>query len=262
MLIDTHCHLDAAEFNGEAARLAGVARDNGIGAIVIPAVCPGNFDQVTALGRYGGYALGIHPLYVTNAAESDVRVLRDRVEQAMADPQFVAIGEIGLDFFVPELCTPDMRERQTWFYREQLRIARDFGLPMLLHVRRSVDHILKGLRQFKLTGGIAHAFNGSTQQANRLIELGFRLGFGGAMTYTRALQIRRLATELPLQAIVLETDAPDILPSWLSGEPNSPAQLAQIAKTLAELRGLTVQEVADATTANALAVLPRLGLVQ
>ena len=258
MLIDTHCHLDAGEFNETAEQLAGQAHASGVEAIVIPAVCVANFDAVTQLGKYGGYALGIHPLYVPDASEDDLRILRERVEVAMADPNFVAIGEIGLDFFVPALCTPAMRERQSYFYREQLRIAKHFALPVLLHVRRSVDPVLKGLRQFGLTGGIAHAFNGSAQQAAQLIELGFRLGFGGAMTYTRALQIRRLAAELPLAAIVLETDAPDIAPSWLHDQPNSPGQLVRIAATLAQLRGMSEQEVAIATTDNALAVLPRL----
>lgn len=227
-------------------------------ALVIPAVCVSNFDQVAELGVHGGYALGIHPLYVPTAHDDDLLHLRERVARAMADPRFVAIGEIGLDFFVPALCSPAMRERQTWFYREQLRIARDFDLPVLLHVRRSVDHILKSLRQIPVPGGIAHAFNGSAQQAAQLVGLGFCLGFGGAMTYTRALQIRRLASELPLQAIVLETDAPDIAPSWLHDVPNTPAQLARIAATLADLRGLTPEQIAAATTFNAQAVLPRL----
>lgn len=260
MLIDTHCHLDAAELQGESERLASDAMQNDVQRIVIPAVCRANFKQVAQLGRHGGYALGIHPLYVPAAGETDLAYLRDRVEQAMEERHFVAIGEIGLDFFVPELCTPEMRERQLYFYREQLRIARHFSLPVLLHVRRSVDQILKGLREITVPGGIAHAFNGSEQQAAMLIRLGFKLGFGGAMTYTRALQIRRLAGSLPLSAIVLETDAPDIAPSWLGDQPNTPDQLLRIAETLASLRDLTLEEIAAATTANAFAVLPRLCL--
>lgn len=258
MLIDTHCHLDAAEFSGQAGELAQLADAAGVQRLVIPAVCKDNFAQVAALGRLGGYALGIHPLYVPAAGEDDLRLLRDLVEQSMADPNFVAVGEIGLDFFVPQLCTPEMRDRQMFFYLEQLRLAKKFGLPVLLHVRRSVDQILKGLRQIAVSGGIAHAFNGSEQQAQMLIKLGFKLGFGGAMTYTRALQIRRLAASLPLTAIVLETDAPDIAPSWLTSGPNTPAQLASIAGVLAELRNLSSDAIATATTANALAVLPRL----
>jgi TatD DNase family protein len=258
MLIDTHCHLDAAEFHGQGQQLAHQAQQSGVQRIVIPAVCRANFDQVAQLGNVGGYALGIHPLFVPDADETDLASLREAVELAMADQYFVAIGEIGLDFFVPELCTAEMRDKQTYFYREQLRIAQHFKLPVLLHVRRSVDQILKGLRQISVPGGIAHAFNGSDQQATMLIKLGFKMGFGGAMTYTRALQIRRLASTLPLSAIVLETDSPDIPPSWLSDEPNTPEQLARIAHVLAELRNLSFDEVADATTANAYSVLPRL----
>jgi len=230
--------------------------------IVIPAVRRANFEPVSKLAQLinpvGAYALGIHPLHVPDADETDLAYLREAVERAMADQYFVAIGEIGLDFFVPELCTAEMRDKQSYFYRQQLRIAGHFKLPVLLHVRRSVDQILKGLRQIPVSGGIAHAFNGSDQQAAMLIKLGFKLGFGGAMTYTRALQIRRLASSLPLSALVLETDSPDIPPSWLADEPNTPAQLTRIASVLAELRNLPFDAVADATTANAYAVLPRL----
>jgi len=182
--------------------------------------------------------------------------------QANDDHRFVAIGEIGLDFFVPALMQSPLREKQEFFYVEQLKIARDFGLPVLLHVRRSQDIILKHLRRIQVVGGIAHAFNGSVQQANHFIDLGFKLGFGGAMTYTRALQIRRLATDLPLEVIVLETDAPDIPPSWNSRGINSPVELPQIGRVLAELRGMSLPEIAEATTANTKAVLPRMSKVK
>ncbi|MDE2428482.1 MAG: TatD family hydrolase, partial [Burkholderiales bacterium] len=170
----------------------------------------------------------------------------------------VAIGEIGLDFFVPALTQSPLREKQEFFYTEQLKIARDFDLPVLLHVRRSQDIILKHLRRIRVVGGIAHAFNGSAQQAATFAGLGFKLGFGGAMTYTRALQIRRLAAELPLNLIVLETDAPDIPPSWIKDVPNSPAQLPQIGKVLADLRNMRIDDIAEATSANAFAVLLRM----
>jgi len=258
MFIDTHCHLDAAEFNGQGAAAAERAAANGVHRVIIPAVSFDNFSSVAALGRFGGYALGIHPLFVPDAAEKDLEVLRQSVNQALADPHFVAVGEIGLDFFVPELTTPEMREKQTYFYREQCKIARDAGLPVLLHVRRSVDQILKTLRQITPKGGIAHAFNGSDQQAEMFIQLGFKLGFGGALTYTRALQIRRLATNLPLSAIVLETDSPDIPPNWLAAGQNSPEQLPRIAQVLAELRGISIEQLAQQTTRNAYEVLPRL----
>jgi TatD DNase family protein len=231
--------------------------------IVIPAVEKANFPIVKQLAASvvnATYALGIHPIFVPQASEDDLAALRTEVEAALADPRFVAIGEIGLDFFIPMLNQPAMRDKQEFFFREQLRIARDFGLPALMHVRRSQDMVLKHLRQVRPAGGIAHAFNGSFQQAQTYIDLGFRLGFGGAMTFTRALQIRRLASDLPLSSIVLETDAPDISPSWIQPGRNSPEQLPRIGATLAELRGLGVGEVEAATEANARAAIPRLGL--
>lgn len=263
MWIDTHCHLDAAEFAAEQDAVAAQALQLGV-AIVIPAVARDNFATVAALAHqyaHCSYALGIHPVFVPQAEDSDLAILREAVALAMADPRFVAIGEIGLDFFIPSLTTPALREKQEFFYAEQLKIARDFGLPVLLHVRKSQDSILKHLRRIKVSGGIAHAYNGSFQQAQTFIELGFKLGFGGAMTYTRALQIRRLATTLPIEAIVLETDAPDMSPAWLHPQRNSPEQLLRIGQALAELRGISVEAVAQLTAANALVAMPRLGVL-
>lgn len=264
MWIDTHCHLDAAEFAAEQDTVAAQALQLGVAMIVIPAVARDNFATVAALAHqhaHCSYALGIHPVFVPQAEESDLAALRETVALAMADPRFVAIGEIGLDFFIPALTTPALREKQEFFYAEQLKIARDFGLPVLLHVRKSQDSILKHLRRIKVAGGIAHAYNGSFQQAQTFIELGFKLGFGGAMTYTRALQIRCLATTLPIEAIVLETDAPDMSPAWLHPQRNSPEQLPRIGQALAELRGISVEAVAQLTAANALVAMPRLGVL-
>lgn len=261
MWIDTHCHLDASEFSGESVDIAANAGQLGVSTIVIPAVEQGNFATVRDLANCTEncvYALGIHPIFVPQASEEDLTALRAAVEESLPDPRFVAIGEIGLDFFVPLLCTPSMREKQEYFYSEQLKIARDAGLPVLLHVRRSQDMILKYLRRISVVGGIAHAFNGSFQQAETFIKLRFKLGFGGAMTYTRALQIRRLATDLPMDAIVLETDAPDIAPAWLKSKRNSPEELPLIGRVLAELRGMHEKCVAQLTTENAHAALPRL----
>ncbi len=199
MWIDTHCHLDAAEFAGEEGHVAERSAQGGVSCIVIPAVECANFAAVAALAQRQPncrYALGIHPMYVPQAQENDLQVLRAAVSAALQDARFVAIGEIGLDFFVPELRESPLREKQEYFYAEQLKIAREFGLPVLLHVRRAQDSILKYLRRIAVPGGIAHAFNGSFQQAQAFIGLGFKLGFGGAMTFDRSLQIRRLATEL------------------------------------------------------------------
>ena len=261
MWIDTHCHLDACEFGADALPVAARSRQAGVSMIVIPAVERGNFNAVAHLAATApnaSYALGIHPVCVPQANEADLLTLRASVEAALADPRFVAIGEIGLDFFIPMLCEPAMREKQVHFFRAQLRIARDFDLPVLMHVRRSQDQVLKHVRQIAPAGGIAHAFNGSFQQAQAYIDLGFRLGFGGAMTFTRALQIRRLATTLPMDAIVLETDAPDISPAWVHPARNSPEQLPAIGAALADMRAMTPQAVAAATSRNALAALPRL----
>jgi TatD DNase family protein len=261
MWIDTHCHLDAAEFGGEQALIAAAAAQQGVSWIVMPAVERANFATVRALAAKlpnCTYALGIHPMYVPQADEADLLALRTAITAALADPRFVAIGEIGLDFFVPGLDHGPLREKQEHFYIEQLKLAREFDLPVLLHVRRSQDILLKHLRRIKVPGGIAHAFNGSFQQAEAFIGLGFRLGFGGAMTFTRALQIRRLAVELPLEALVLETDAPDMSPSWLHPQINQPQEIPRIGAVLAELRGIPLAELAQATAANARAALPRL----
>ena len=264
MWTDTHCHLDAGEFGGASDAIAVRAGALGVADVVIPAVDRHNFAVVRDLAQRQTncrYALGIHPMCVPGARDDDLEMLRETVAAAMNDPNFVAIGEIGLDFFLPSLCEPDMRRKQEHFYQEQLKLARDFGLPVLLHVRRSQDIILKYLRRISLPGGIAHAFNGSFQQADTFISLGFRLGFGGAMTFPRALQIRRLAATVPASALVLETDAPDISPVWLHPGRNSPEQLPRIGAALAGLRCMPVDEIARITTANARDALPRLPIL-
>jgi TatD DNase family protein len=266
MWIDTHCHLDAPEFDADRAAVVARARAAGVGRIVLPSVGAFDFDTVRELAHAHGeaYALGIHPLFTDRAADVDLQTLRQQLTQHRGDPRLVAVGEIGLDHFVPGLD----RDRQDYFYLEQLKLAREFALPVILHVRRSADSLLKQLRIVGIPGGIAHAFNGSAQQAQAFVDLGFRLGFGGAMTFERALHIRRLAQTLPLEAIVLETDAPDIPPHWLYRTAaqraaglvarNEPAELPRIAAVLAELRGLPLAAIAEATAANARVALPGL----
>lgn len=269
--IDTHCHLDEFEAHAGPAHLAQVraeAARAGVAHCVLPAVELGNLDAVRRLAHQHGdsYALGIHPLFTGRAGDGDVDTLAGALQAHHADPRLVAIGEIGLDYFVPTLDGP----RQERFYRAQLQLAQRFDLPVILHVRRSSDKVLKGLRERPVRGGIAHAFNGSLQQAQAFIAMGFKLGFGGAVTFDRALQLRRLAAELPLESLVLETDAPDIPPHWLyvtaaqraAGAPparNAPGELPRIAEVVAGLRGMPVAELAQATRANACAALPRLG---
>lgn len=262
MLIDTHCHLDAAEFNGDQAAIVREASAAGVTTLVLPAIERNNFAAVQALcAQYSNCApaYGIHPMYVERATPADLDVLRD----FLAQPGTVAVGEIGLDFFVAGYD----QIQQEYYFAEQLKLAREFDLPVLLHIRRAQDIVLKHLRLHKVRGGpstmlrtgIAHAFNGSAQQAAEFIKLGFKLGFGGAMTYSRATRLRELAATLPLDCIVLETDAPDIPPNFLQrGSPNKPEYLPRIAQTLTELRGVSLEEIVRVTTANALSVLPRL----
>jgi TatD DNase family protein len=265
--IDTHCHLDAAEFDADRDAVVARARAAGVARIVLPAVEVGNFGAVHALAHAHGlhYALGIHPLAVDRAADADLERLRAALDEHRDDPALVGVGEIGLDHFVPGLD----RARQQRFYIEQLKLARDFALPVLLHVRRAVDAVLAGLRRIEgVPGGIAHAFNGSLQQAETFVALGCRLGFGGAMTFERALRIREVARAIGDDAPVLETDAPDIAPQWLYRSArqraagatmrNEPAELPRIAATLAALRGWSLDDTAALTAANARAVLPRL----
>lgn len=263
---DTHCHLDAPEFDADRTAVVERARHAGVTQIVLPAVAPFDFDTVRDLAHRHGlaYALGVHPMYTGPLDDSALDALREALATHRDDPRLVAVGEIGLDHFVPGLD----RAKQEHFYVQQLAMAREAGLPVLLHVRRSADSLLKHLRRMPEVGGIAHAFNGSAQQAKSFVAQGFKLGFGGAMSFERALQLRRLATELPLEAIVLETDAPDIPPQWLyrtaaqrtAGERsrNEPAELPRIAAGLAALRGLTLEQLAHATQTNARTALPRL----
>ena len=269
--IDTHCHLDAAEFDADRDVVRQNAKTLGVEKCVIPAVMVSHFDEVRLLAHRhaDAYALGIHPLYTPHAKDTDLATLDTQLHAHREDPRLVAVGEIGLDGFVPEINTPEAFAKQTHFFEAQLQLAQRHQLPVILHVRRSADGLLKGLRQFPVAGGIAHAFNGSLQQAKMFIEMGFKLGFGGAMTYDRATKLRALAIELPLSALVLETDAPDIPPHWMyttaedreKGKAqgrNSPAELPRIASVLAELRGISLEELAAASSANARQALPRL----
>ncbi len=269
--IDTHCHLDASEFDADRGQVVARASEAGVAMQVLPAVAVSNFAQVRKLAHEHGlaYALGLHPMAVPAADEGDLERLREALLAHRDDPRLVAVGEIGIDAFALECTTPEAMARQQRFLAAQLKLAREFALPVILHVRRSVDQVLAALRRTEVPGGIAHAFNGSREQAMVLVAMGFRLGLGGAMTFERALQLRRLAQSLPAHAIALETDAPDIPPHWLyqpreareagaAAARNEPAELPRIAQTLAELRGLSLAEVATLTLHNACAALPRL----
>lgn len=261
--MDTHCHLDAPEFSSSLLSIISAAKEKNVQAILLPAVKVADILHVKDLAsEYGNqipglvYTLGIHPLYTNQAQESDIDLLDKKIEASLNDLRFVGVGEIGLDYFVEGL---DLR-RQEYYFHAQLDLAQKYQLPVVLHVRRSQDAILKALRQRNIPGGIAHAFNGSFQQAEQFIDLGFKLGFGGAATYGRALQIRRLLKDLPLDSIVTETDAPDIPPAWLREEGialNEPSFLPRIAEQLAQIRGISRSDFASAVWQNAMQALPR-----
>ena len=272
--IDTHCHLDATELAADCAAVRERARAAGVVHCLIPAVSAANFGAVRSLAhRFGdSYALGLHPLYVADATDADLAALEQALQDHAGDPRLLAVGEIGLDFFVPALATEAMRAHQERIYRAQLRLARRFDLPVVLHVRRSADRLLLALRELAPPGGwrgIAHAFNGSAQQALAFVQLGLKLGFGGALTFPAARQLQRLAVALPAQALVLETDAPDIPPQWLyrpvseraAGAPqgrNEPCELPRIGQQLAGLRGISPGDLAVQLHHNARQALPGL----
>lgn len=251
MLIDTHCHIDAAEFNHDREAVIAEARSRGVAAIIVPAVSLASLNSTREICfAHEGWAwpaYGLHPVYVHEHRREHVADLR----QYLRDNPALAVGEIGLDGFVAGL---DMDEQQ-WLFAEQLKLAVEFDLPVVLHVRKALDLVLKQLRRTRPRGGIAHAFNGSVQQAWAFIDMGFKLGFGGAMTYARALNIRRLAAELPIESLVLETDSPDIVPSWDRHGRNTPCNLPRIAEVLAELRGLDAKEIVRVTGINACQVM-------
>lgn len=245
MLIDTHLHLDADEFAPDRARVLERARAAGVTGFVLPAISIASGEAVRALAaQHAGcrFACGIHPLQVARAEADDIARLAAQLEAGGA----CAVGEIGLDDFAPG----QDAERQEWFFAEQLRLARRFDLPVILHVRRAQDRVLKYLRRHRVRGGLAHAFNGSAQQAQAFIELGFALGMGGAMTFSGSTRIRALAARLPLQHLVLESDAPDMAPAWAQGERNEPANVARYLVELAALRGEAPPALAEALGKN------------
>ncbi|KKW67135.1 DNAase [Lampropedia cohaerens] len=265
--IDTHCHLDAPEFDADRSTERARARAAGVTLCVIPAVCSQEFAAARATAHAFGdaYALGIHPLFTPHSSEADLATLDAQLQAHRTDARLVAVGEIGLDYFVP---LDDAWQQRA--FHAQLLLAKAHRLPVLLHVRKSVDKVLQHLRATRFDqGGIAHAFNGSLQQARQFLDLGFKLGFGGASTFERATRLRSLVAQLPAEAIVVETDAPDMPPHWLyttaqqraqgmAHGRNSPAELPRIAAALAALRGVSMAQWQQQTSANALAVLPRL----
>lgn len=230
-LVDTHCHIDLPAFEADRSNVLERCQLSGISRIVVPGVMANTWDKLQQIcsespALYPSF--GLHPFFLAQHVTGDL----DRLSQQIERHRPVAVGEIGLDYMVPGL---DHNDQQTWF-DGQLSIAANASLPVLLHVRKSHDAVLDSLRRNPVKGGICHAFNGSLQQADRYIELGFKLGFGGMLTYERSHKLQRLAKQLPIEAIVLETDAPDMTVASHHGERNSPEYLPECLQALANIR--------------------------
>ena len=249
-LFDTHCHLDVEEFDADRDEVLTAARAAGVTELLVPAVQRATWPALLRLCAADAQlhpALGLHPVYLHRHEPDDIAALAAQVARTRP----VAIGEIGLDWFVPDLD----RDQQQRLLEGQLEIAQAFDLPVVLHVRKAHDAMLNTLRRYRLNGGFCHAFNGSLAQADRYLDMGFHLGFGGMLTFERSNHLRRLAVALPLDAIVLETDAPDMTVASHQHQRNSPAYLPEVLSALAGLRGLPEDEMARETTATARRVL-------
>jgi TatD DNase family protein len=245
-IIDTHCHLDDELFNTDREAILARCYALGIHKIVVPSIHRDNWDTVLQLCNQHDAlfpALGLHPLFVEKHSPSDI----DDLQEYLDNNHVVAIGEIGLDFYNKDTD----RDRQVYFLQQQLQVAEKYQLPVLLHIRKAHNDILTYLKKYRLCGGIAHAFNGSVEQAREYIKLGFKLGFGGVITYAGSTKIRKLVRDLPLQSIVLETDAPDMSGAAHKGERNSPEFLPEALDSLAEIRNQSKEEIAQQTTLNA-----------
>ena len=249
---DTHCHLDAMELQSEFDSMMARSLAAGVTRWIVPAVALSGFEQVLDLSeRFEGlwFALGIHPLYVQSAKPNHVDVLEQWITRHRANQQLFAVGEIGLDLYPGH---PPF-EVQLAFFDAQLRLAKRYDLPVIVHARRAADQVFAALRRFQIRKGIVHAFNGSEQQAHALISQGMMLGFGGSLSFEGSKRIRRLAQTLPLTSMLLETDAPDIRPSWFGADshrPNEPAELPNIAACLSKLRGVSEVELSTVFAAN------------
>jgi len=253
--IDTHCHLDQLALSKNIERVIKHSIESDIEGIVVPSVSPENINDVIKISQRFDMcllALGFHPFYAEQVREEDFK----RLSLLLIEHDAIAVGEIGLDKFSDN----SQLSIQEKVYKNQLDIADDLELPIIVHARGMIDQITKHIRERKIKGGIIHAFNGSFQQAEQLIKLGFKLGFGGVITYERAKHVRSLAKNLPIESIVLETDAPDMNPSWLENMlPNEPAQLKKISQVFCQLRGLDTVRIASILRCNTIEALPKLG---
>lgn len=256
-LIDTHCHLDMEAHFQQFERALAEARAAGVGKFILPGVTQAGWPRLMELcSREQGVfaAPGLHPLYLAHHRPRHLEELEELVRGSQPDGYCrpVAIGEIGLDYYVDSTDRPAQQQ----LFEQQLKIATAAQLPILLHVRKAHDQVLATLRRNHFVhGGIVHAFNGSLQQAGHFIKLGFAIGICGTITYSRARRIRKVASELPQEALVVETDAPDIPPASHWGESNHPAYLLEVLEALAALRGEPSEVTAHYTSVNAKRVL-------
>lgn len=250
-LIDTHTHLDFPDFDPDRRELLTAAAAAGVERMVVLGVYEANWQRVWDLVKAEPAlhaAFGLHPVYLDQHQPEHLTALGDWLTRLHGDLQLCAVGEFGLDYYLAELD----RERQQALFEAQLRLAADFDLPALLHVRRSHAAVIATLKRFKLPrGGIIHAFAGSYEEAREYLRLGFRLGLGGAATWPQALRLHKVLPRLPLESVVLETDAPDMAPAMFPGVRNSPVHLPEIARALAGIMGVEVEVLAEVSTRNA-----------
>jgi TatD DNase family protein len=245
-LIDSHCHLDAPEFDGDRDAVLARARAAGVVAQIVPAVSAATFDALAELAASHSdvhAAYGLHPMYLADHRPEHMEQVRERLASGGA----VAVGECGLDFFVDGLDP----EQQRMYFACQVKLAREFDLPLVIHARRAVDEVIATLRRIGNVTGVIHSYSGSEQQAQQLWKLGFCLGIGGPITYERAQRLRRIVARMPIEFLLLETDAPDQPDQLHRGQRNEPAHLPTIAMTIAGLRGVAIEQIAQATSANA-----------
>lgn len=253
MVIDTHSHIDLPVFHDDFEDILERARKAGVVAQVLPGVVRSGWERILHLSHTEPDlfpAIGLHPLYLTHHGKDDL----DELTQHAQASRLVAIGEIGLDYFIKNA----NRSAQQELFEAQLVIATEAKLPVLLHVRKAHDQVQATIRRLRYTGGgIVHAFNGSLQQAEHYIKLGFLISVCGTITYDRATKIRSVAAELPLTSLVLETDSPDIPPASHRGERNYPEFLPEIVSSLADLRGEGDAVIVKQTSENARQLLLR-----
>ncbi len=245
-IIDTHCHLDFDAYAKDRDEVLSRARENGLCAFVVPAVKMSTWDSLLSFCNQHDdiyYALGLHPMFIESHCQTHVESLRRYVQSS----QPVAIGEIGLDFFDRSRSI----EKQHEIFKQQLIVAGEMDLPVILHVRKAHEEVLACLAKYPVKGGVAHAFNGSLQQAERYMQYGFKFGFGGMLTYERSSKLRLLAKQLPITSIVLETDSPDMTVQAHRGERNNPEYIIDCLQALADVREMKVEDVARYTTNNA-----------